>query len=425
MESQFDKLNMTVEERDEIWRFYNETVRFERKIGIIIPSIFALIILIGVIGNVLVVVVAFGRQMRNSTNTLIIGLAISDLCFLLLCVPFTAVDYAAPKWLFPEWTCSMINFFQHTSAYCSVWTLTLMAVDRYMAVVYPVESITLRTPKNTMIALIVVYAIIIASQIPVGNMHGIYTYLFIWEERSACAILSIATGEASKTVALSYFFTFNIFGYVLPLGISIFLYWRMLRRLWDTPRPGNVQPTISPRRSGGEFNSSGSIRNRPEARRAKKKVTRLVLCVLITWALCWLPLNICFFISGIVYPDTLVIAYGVIMVIFQISSQVLAYTNSCLNPILYAMMSKSFREGFIRVIRKLMNFLSCGFCFTDEMKTSTGIDATFYNQVPVSSIKTERTSLLKESSNRSSVQNTATSKTKHVGRSKSSRSFNL
>ena len=53
--------------------YYNDTVAFERKVGIIIPTIFAFIILIGVFGNVLVVLVALNRQMRNSTNTLIIG----------------------------------------------------------------------------------------------------------------------------------------------------------------------------------------------------------------------------------------------------------------------------------------------------------------------------------------------------------------
>ncbi|CAB3399461.1 unnamed protein product [Caenorhabditis bovis] len=287
--------------------------------------------------------------------------------FLLLCVPFTAVDYAVPTWIFPEWMCSMINFFQHTSAYCSVWTLTLMAFDRYLAVVYPVESMTLRTPKNTMIALVVVYIIIMASQIPVGRMHGIYEYNFIMEQRSTCAILSIATETASPLEAKTYFMTFNVFGYVLPLGISVFLYWRMLRRLWYTPRPGLSTPTMNPNTA---FSSSSSLRGRPEARRAKKKVTRLVLCVLIIWALCWLPLNVCFFMSGIAYPQSLVFSYGIIMVVVQISSQVLAYMNSCLNPILYALMSENFREGFIRVLKKIIYTISCRRYCTSVNKVS-------------------------------------------------------
>lgn len=59
--------------RQQILQFYNETLAFERKVGIIIPSIFAVVIAVGLVGNLLVIVVALNRQMRNSTNTLIIG----------------------------------------------------------------------------------------------------------------------------------------------------------------------------------------------------------------------------------------------------------------------------------------------------------------------------------------------------------------
>ncbi|KHJ89587.1 7 transmembrane receptor [Oesophagostomum dentatum] len=231
-----------------------------------------------------------------------------------------------------------------------------MALDRYLAVVYPVDSMTLRSPKNTIIALVVLYTIIMASQIPVGLMHGIYTYEFLIEERSTCAIVKIATNNATATFVRTYFTTFNVFGYILPLGISVVLYWRMLKRLWDTPRPGH----------GNSMN--GSLRSRPENRRAKRKVTRLVLCVLVIWAFCWLPLNVCFFFSGLSYPETLVMKGGVIMVIVQIASQVLAYTNSCLNPILYALMSENFRKGFIRVICTIGRKLTMNTCCVEADK---------------------------------------------------------
>uniref|UniRef100_A0A914Z9Y4 G-protein coupled receptors family 1 profile domain-containing protein n=1 Tax=Panagrolaimus superbus TaxID=310955 RepID=A0A914Z9Y4_9BILA len=267
--------------------------------------------------------------------------------FLTLCVPFTAIDYAYPKWVLPTWTCNMINYLQHSSAYFSVWTLTLMAADRFLAVCYPVESMTLRNPTNTCVALIVTYTLILLSQIQVGKIHDVYDYTFIAENRSACSIVSIAKGEASVTEARIYFFAFNIFGYVLPLGITCVLYYLMLKKLWYTPRPG-----------GGSSKNTGSIRSRPETIRAKRKVTRLVLCVVVIWAVCWFPLNLCFFFSGVVYPDTLVMRGGKPIVIIQISSQVLAYANSCLNPILYALVSDNFRKGFIRVICVAANRLT-------------------------------------------------------------------
>lgn len=59
---------------DEFMRaMYADTIDFERKIATIVPTIFAIVILVGLIGNLLVVIVGFNRQMRNSTNTLIIG----------------------------------------------------------------------------------------------------------------------------------------------------------------------------------------------------------------------------------------------------------------------------------------------------------------------------------------------------------------
>uniref|UniRef100_A0A914UYI7 G-protein coupled receptors family 1 profile domain-containing protein n=1 Tax=Plectus sambesii TaxID=2011161 RepID=A0A914UYI7_9BILA len=196
---------------------YEDTIDFEQKIGIIIPSIFAVVVLIGLVGNFLVIVIiALNRQMRNSTNTLIIGLAASDLLFLTLCVPFTAADYALPVWAFPYWWCGMMNYLQHVSAYASVWTLTLMALDRFLAVVFPIQSMTLRSMRNTTVSLVVLYTLIAVSQTPVGLSYGVFTYSFIKEQRSTCAILAIATKNATVHEARAYYMTFNMFGYVVP-----------------------------------------------------------------------------------------------------------------------------------------------------------------------------------------------------------------
>lgn len=38
----------------------------------------------------------------------------------------------------------------------------------------------------------------------------------------------------------------------------------------------------------------------------------------------------------------------------------MAYTNSCLNPILYPLVSENFRKGFCHIIGLCLNRLSCG-----------------------------------------------------------------
>ena len=65
---------------------------------------FRIVCLIGFLGNNLVIlVVTFNKQMRNTTNLLILNLAVADVLFIVCCVPFTATSYALPhNWPFGD-----------------------------------------------------------------------------------------------------------------------------------------------------------------------------------------------------------------------------------------------------------------------------------------------------------------------------------
>jgi 7 transmembrane receptor (rhodopsin family) len=63
----------------------------EKLISKVVFVLFGIIFIVGLIGNLLVVIVVlFNPLMRSTTNYLIINLAIADLLFVLLCIPFTA-----------------------------------------------------------------------------------------------------------------------------------------------------------------------------------------------------------------------------------------------------------------------------------------------------------------------------------------------
>ena len=73
--------------------------------------------------------------------------------------------------------------------------------------------------------------------------------------------------------------------------------------------------------------------------------------------------------SGKIRSDSLF--FNTFIFLLQICSHVLAYTNSCLNPILYAKMSRNFRCGFSQVRRKInkkytQNLFAC----CEELKGS-------------------------------------------------------
>ncbi len=101
--------NLTLEEEaamaaDQRSEMAASMARLEKVVTIVVPIFFTLVVLVGFFGNLLVVlVVTFNRQMRSTTNMLILNLAVADILFIVLCVPSTATSYALPHdWPFGD-----------------------------------------------------------------------------------------------------------------------------------------------------------------------------------------------------------------------------------------------------------------------------------------------------------------------------------
>lgn len=153
-----------------------------RQIGVIAatvaPTAFAVIFLVGLVGNALVcVVVLCNAQMRTTTNVLILNLAASDLLFVVFCLPFTAVDYATPVWPFGELWCKTVQYLIVVTANASIFTLVLMSLDRYLAVVHPIASRAYRNERNTVHACALMWAVIVVASVPAWFVHGIVVSL--------------------------------------------------------------------------------------------------------------------------------------------------------------------------------------------------------------------------------------------------------
>jgi len=162
----------------------------ERIVSLAVPILFGIIVVVGLLGNLLVViVVTANQQMRSTTNLLIINLALADLLFIVFCVPFTAVDYMLPYWPFGDVWCKMVQYLIVVTAYASVYTLVLMSLDRFLAVVHPIASIYVRTERNASSAIMVTWVLIVLLALPVLARHGEVTYTFSSIEHTACIFL--------------------------------------------------------------------------------------------------------------------------------------------------------------------------------------------------------------------------------------------
>jgi allatostatin A receptor len=289
-------------------------------VSIIVPILFGIIIVIGLIGNALVVVVvSANKQMRSTTNLLIINLACADLLFIVFCVPFTASDYVLTFWPFGDVWCKIVQYLIVVTAHASVYTLVLMSLDRFLAVVHPIKSMSVRTEHHALIAIGVLWVVIVVTAVPVYYTHGTRHYDFFNEEHTVCIFLNEEYQWA--VFQISFFVT----SFVLPLALICGLYLCILLRLWRGVAPGG--------------------RVSAESRRGKKRVTRMVVIVVVTFAFCWCPIQIILVLKSMnMYEIT------TFSVMTQIISHVLAYMNSCVNPILYAYLSENFRKAFRKVI---------------------------------------------------------------------------
>lgn len=119
-----------------------------------------------------------------------------------------------------------------------------------------------------------------------------------------------------------------VFSYLLPVLVLGLTYARTLRYLWRA-----VDPVAA---------GSG-------ARRAKRKLTRMIIIVAALFCLCWMPhhaLILCVWFGR--FPLTRA-TYAL-----RILSHLVSYSNSCVNLIVYALVSKHFRKGFRKICAGLL-----------------------------------------------------------------------
>lgn len=290
--------------------------------AIIIPIIFSLMVVLGGLGNLLVMIVVLRNRdhFRNTTNLFILNLAAADLLFLVFCAPFHAVMYIGLGWPFGQFMCKFVHFVQYASMIASILTLVTMSFDRYLAVGYPLRTKHMRTPRKALFIAIVVWviSIIMASPLPIVYTVRVYNVPICADDWAEVA--------ANKAI---YFLILFIFGYATPLVTISILSILMVRQLWLVD----------------EYRCQGT--RTLETIKAKRKVTRLVIVIVAVFLVCWLPSHVTWLWTNYFstsWRKTYVFYY------MKIFAHVLSYANSAMNPVIYAFLSQNFRKGFKKAL---------------------------------------------------------------------------
>jgi hypothetical protein len=93
--------------------------------------VYGLTFVVGLIGNILVVyAVICSRKLRSITASFMISLAVADLLFLVVCVPYNTVEFVKLEFQLGPWMCKLSVFIEHLSAFSSILNLSAISVER-------------------------------------------------------------------------------------------------------------------------------------------------------------------------------------------------------------------------------------------------------------------------------------------------------
>ncbi|XP_035897527.1 tachykinin-like peptides receptor 99D isoform X2 [Anopheles stephensi] len=286
--------------------------------------LFAGIVITATVGNLIVVwIVLSHKRMRTVTNYFLVNLSIADAMVSTLNVTFNYTYMLYLDWPFGTMYCKISQFVAILSICASVFTLMAIAIDRYVAIMNPLKP---RMGKKATLC-------VAASIWIVGTIISCPTLLFFTTYPMKDHILCYAEwpdGPSNHSrQEYVYNIVFMLLTYFLPIGSMTYTYARVGLELWGSKSIGEC------------------TQRQLENIKSKRRVVKMMMIVVIIFAVCWLPFQIYFILTSY-YPELTKKPYiqEVYLAIYW-----LAMSNSMYNPIIYCWMNSRFRRGFQQFFR--------------------------------------------------------------------------
>ena len=272
-----------------------------------------------IFGNTLTIVAIVKFQfLRTVTNIFTVSLACSDL-LLAFVLPLSAVHRFTDviNVQIHIWVCWLTTVGIISSAPSSLLNLLLIAVDRFVSVIYPFRYDELMTPRRAFVMIACLWTYVILSQTTTISMSGYWPIEY-------CASTPVA-----NSIIFTIFYigtlTVSVVG-ILSLYMCIFCVARKHARAID------VQQTISAGSNAGPNNLH------------QKRVTKMAAMVLGCFVLCWFPVSLITALQKVCDANCAWLETA------RKFSMNVVYSNSFMNPIIYAWKNRMFRVAFKRLL---------------------------------------------------------------------------
>lgn len=288
------------------------------------------ILLAGITGNFIVCsLIISNKKLRTSFNYLLLNLAISDLCCSVLGTLFFAgqirnhyfSDGNLMRRKFEGIVCKVTTIIIDFTTKNCVLTLAAISTDRFYAIVYPWRHRKATVKRNIRFLLAAIWLVASISSLPMMLLMAKIPNTFQGTSVALC-IAFLMNENSFKVVA----FVDLIAAYIIPMGIILRTSLAIIRHLWCHCSRRHSQKT-----------SQMLLKSR-------KRITRIVFSVILAFNVFWLP-------WAILQGSLLIGAIQEINDKTFVIMFILVLASASVNPILYSLQSRLFRNGVKKMFR--------------------------------------------------------------------------
>lgn len=279
------------------------------------------------LGNIIVIYLVYKLpSMRHLTNMLLVNMCVANLLVTLFAMPYSVLYvFLQYHWLsgsLGNVTCKLTHFSYALSIAASIIALLLISLDRFYAVLYALRRrpLLLRSTKWASLGIWISSCVFMSPYLFQFRVVAVKT-----------APLCIISWEPldNEIASQAYFFIVFFLLYSLPLTGIALAYTLIGKRLWHRKIPG--QHTLS---------------NARVLEQSKRKVVRMLIIVVVVFAICWIPAHLMHFLSYF-QRETYFSLHPLVLLMSFWS----CHANSAISPWLFLIMHYNFRQGARRVFK--------------------------------------------------------------------------
>ncbi|XP_075952211.1 proteinase-activated receptor 2-like isoform X2 [Anarhichas minor] len=284
---------------------------------VFLPIVYIIVFLVGLPANGMAIwVFLFRTKKKHPSSIYMANLALADLLFVIWTPLKISYHLNGNDWIYGEPLCKVMVSFFYGNMYCSVLFIACLSVQRYWVVAHPLSQ----QRKNNKVAVgvcVAIWAFVWLTSTPL--------YLYdhtaklkdpnITTCHDVTVIQDVLNPFASVQLPYYYFIFMGLVVFLIPCVVIAVAYVLLLRAL------------------GNSMDDSAAGKNR-------QKAVVLIVIVLVTFLVCFLPSNIMLVVHYSLLKDGVVNnGYA-----FYVATLCLSSLNSCLDPFIYYFVSEDFRN---------------------------------------------------------------------------------